>query len=58
MSRAEFRDLLAAAGLGRSEAARRLGVGRSTVHRWLNGPTPIARANAALIRKLIRPKKS
>ena len=33
------------------KAAERLGVSRATLHRWLNGSTPISRANLALIEK-------
>lgn len=32
-----------------TEAAKRLEISRVTIHRWLNGSTPISRANAALI---------
>lgn len=44
-----LRALLKTNKLSISKAAERLGISRVTLHRWLNGSTPISRANAALI---------
>lgn len=54
MKPADFTALLERTGIGQSEAARLLGVGRTTVIRWLKGDTPISEANALLIRKRIK----
>ena len=53
----QFAELLAAAGLNQTQAAALLEVARTTVVRWLNGSTPISRANARLISVVIVPKK-
>jgi transposase len=52
-----FRDLLGAAGLDPQSAAPLLGVGKSTVYRWLSGDTNIAASSALLIQSRIKPKK-
>lgn len=57
MTGADLRALIAAAGLKQGEAAGKLGVARTTVIRWLNGSTPIGKANATLIKSVLKPKK-
>lgn len=44
-----LRSLLKKNKVSITGAAKRLGISRVTVHRWLNGSTPISRANVALI---------
>jgi plasmid maintenance system antidote protein VapI len=56
MSPEAFRSLLKKVDVNHTQAAKRLGVGRATVLRWLNGTTPISRANARLIRDEFGPK--
>lgn len=58
MSAEEFTKLLETKGISQAEAARLLGVHRSTVLRWADGTAPITEANTLLIRDRIRiPKK-
>lgn len=58
MSAEEFAKLLESKGMSQAEAARALGVHRSTVLRWLTNEAPITAANSLLIRSRIRkPKK-
>lgn len=57
MSATELRRLLEANGLTLEAAAQKLGVVRSTVHRWVHGTTPIAESSALLIRARIKPPK-
>ena len=49
-----FAKLLAKAKLGQTAAARALGVNRHTIIRWLKGTTPIAEANALLIKARLK----
>lgn len=55
MTGREFKSLLDASGMDTKQAAEILGVGRTTVYRWLNGTTPITAANAMLVKDRIRP---
>lgn len=48
-----LRRLIAGSGMSITEAADRLRVRRETLHRWLNGTTPISRANALLVRDVL-----
>ena len=57
MTADEFRAILDAADLTIAEAAKALGVGTSTIDRWLNDETPISEARAALIRERIGGEK-
>lgn len=57
MTPTEFQELLTAAGLNQSSAARALEVDRRTVIRWLKGETPITKRQKLLIKSVIRPKK-
>lgn len=57
MERQELRALLDANDLTLDAAAKLLGVAKSTVHRWLKGPTPIAESSAFLIRARIKKPK-
>jgi len=54
MSPAELRRLIAASRRTITDAAEVLQVARQTVTRWLNGSTPIGRAQAALARQLLK----
>ena len=54
MTPAELRRLIAASGRTITDAAERLGLARTTVTRWLNGSTPIGRAQAALAKQLLK----
>ena len=56
MSADEFRAILEAAGVPQHRAAVLLGVGQTTVFRWLHGEAPISEARAALIRERIKPE--
>lgn len=56
MSATEFKKLLKNAGLKHAEAARLLGVHRSTVMRWADGTAPITEANSLLVRAKIPAK--
>lgn len=56
MTQNEFRDLLRDADLKQGAAADELGVSRQTVVRWLSGYTPISKANAMLIRSVLKKK--
>lgn len=56
MTPAQFRALLAKAGLNQSTGAERLGVSRRTVIRWLNGETPISARNALFIKTVLSAK--
>ena len=58
MTADEFRAILDVAGLNTVQAAKILGVGTTTVDRWLHGETPISEARAALIRARITPPPS
>lgn len=53
----ELRELLDANELTLEAAAKLLGVAKSTIHRWLKGPTPIAESSALLIRAHIQKPK-
>jgi transcriptional regulator with XRE-family HTH domain len=44
-----LRRLIENAGISQGEAAKRLGVTRQTVVRWLGGKSPISRTAAKLI---------
>lgn len=57
MSPDAFRAIIKASGMKQGEIAEALGVVRTTVVRWLNGSTPISRANARLISVTIKAKK-
>ena len=57
MSPREFRDVIEAADITQEEAAKKLGVSRPTVVRWLAGTTPICTSKAKLISLVFRPKK-
>ena len=54
MTPAELRRLIAASGRTITDAAERLGVCRQTMTRWLNGSTPIGRAQAVLAKQLLK----
>ena len=54
MTPAELRRLIAASGRTITDAAERLGLARTTVTRWLNGSTPIGRAQAREIRAVLK----
>ena len=56
MSADEFRAILEAAKMPQHRAAGLLGVGSTTIFRWLNDETPITEARAALIRERIKPE--
>lgn len=51
MTPEKLKGIIEVAGITVTEAANRLKIRRETLHRWLNGNTPISRANAALIRE-------
>jgi transcriptional regulator with XRE-family HTH domain len=57
MKGSDFRRLIEAADLDTKQVAELLGVGRSTVYRWLNDETPISPGNVLLIRSRIKVKK-
>ena len=50
----ELRELLAKKKVSQRELARRMGVHFTTVFRWLKGSPPIDRANALLIREVLK----
>ena len=54
MTPSELRRLITASGRTITDAAERLQVARQTVTRWLNGSTPIGRAQAVLARQLLK----
>lgn len=57
MTAATFRRLLKWSGQSAAEAARDLGVERSTVSRWLSGEREIRPSAARLINLVIRDKR-
>ena len=56
MSADEFRAILEAAKVPQHRAAKLLGVGQTTIFRWLNNEAPISEARAATIRERIKPE--
>lgn len=57
MTQNEFRELIDDSGLKQGAVAERLKVARQTVVRWLSGRTPINKANALLIRSVLKKKR-
>ncbi len=55
MTKTAFNKLLKEAGLSRSAAAAKLGVGRRTIIRWGTGETPISQQLAVYILSVLKP---
>ncbi len=54
MTAGEFQRLLKASNMKPLHLARELGVGRSTLYRWLTGETPITHVAAIAIRSILK----